>query len=176
MDLASLLSGIGSLGVGTLLGHWLSGRRSRQDARENVILAVEKVERARWYSSSVNSIDSVRAAVLKLEATALKGGLPRKPVMLYGALAIASWRISKKDSDHLLWDEWADVVTDARDLVKDLVWQDRPQRRDGQRDADTLYDRARAVTRRSVTSVWADSSDLRAFEQTYRAGKATSVS
>jgi hypothetical protein len=176
MDLASLLSGIGSLGVGTLLGHWLSGRRSRQDARVDVISAVAEVERARWYSTSVDTIDPVRAAVSELEAAALRGNVPRKPVMLYGALAIASWRISEKDSNHQLWDEWADVVTDARDLVKTLVWQDGPRTSDGQRESDVLYDRARAVTRRSVTSVWSDSSDLRAFEQTYRAGKATSVS
>jgi hypothetical protein len=176
MDIGSLLSGIGSLGVGTLLGSWLSGRRNREDARANVIHAVEKVERTRWYSSSVETIDPVRAAVLELEATALRGGLPRKPVMLCGALAIASWRISEKDSAHLLWDEWADVVTDARDLVKDLVWGDGSGKRDGQRDADLLYDRARAVTRRSVTSVWTDSSDLRAFEQTYGTEKAASDS
>lgn len=170
MDFAALLSGVGSLGVGTLLGHWLSGRRSRQDARENMISAVGQVEATRWYSSSADTIDSVRSAVLELEAAALRGGLPRKPMMLYGALAIASWRISEKDPHHMLWDEWADVVTDARDLVKDLVWQEGSQKRDGQRDADVLYDRARAVGRRSVTSVWADSSDLRAFEQTFRPG------
>jgi hypothetical protein len=176
MDVASLLSGIGSLGVGGLLGHWLSGRRSREDARENVISAVEKVERARWYSSTVDTIDPVRAAVADLEAAALRGSLPRKPVMLYGALAIASWRISEKDSQHRLWAEWADVVTDARDLVKDLVWQDGRRKHDGQRDADMLYDRARAVARRSVASVWAESPDLRAFEQTYKAGAAISAS
>src|SRR3954452_19337924 len=40
--------------------------------------------------------------------------------MLYGALDIASRKTSEKDSHRPLLDEWADVVTDARNLVKDL--------------------------------------------------------
>ncbi|MGY1693921.1 hypothetical protein ACI780_03335 [Geodermatophilus sp. SYSU D00814] len=130
-----------------------------------------EVERTRWYSASADTIDPVRAAVSQLEAAALRGDLPRKPVMLYGALAIASWRVSEKDSGHQLWPEWADVVTDARDLVKDVAWQGGARARDAEQDSDVLYDRARAVTRRSVLSVWADSSDLRAFEQKYRTGE-----
>jgi len=44
--------------------------------------------------------------------------------MLYGALDIASRKTSEKDSHRPLLDEWADVVTDARNLVKNLVWRD----------------------------------------------------
>jgi len=168
VDVASLLSGIGSLGLGTVLGTWLSARRTRLDARADVIPAVEKVERTRWFSSSTDSIDMVRAAVLELEAAALRGCLPRKPVMLYAALAVASWRISEKDPDHSLWDEWADVVTDARDLVRSLVWRDDVAGRDFQREADFLFHRAQAVTRRTVKVVWAESPDLRAYERTYK--------
>jgi hypothetical protein len=169
MDLASLLSGVGSLGLGTVLGSWISGRRDRRAVQASVIRALEKVENARWFTSTNNSIDPVRTAVAELEETALRAGLPRQPVMLYSALAVASWRISEKDSDHRLWTEWADVVTDARDVVKNLVWQDDSVKRDGRDEADLVFRRARAVTRRSVVSVWAESPGLRAYARIYGA-------
>ena len=48
IDPATIVSLIGALGIGSMLGQWASGSKDRRTARAAVLKEIAAVERARW--------------------------------------------------------------------------------------------------------------------------------
>lgn len=136
MDLDAFASALGALGIGSLMGQYLTQGRERRTVRTDVLAALEACESARW--SRAGDTDEVAAvmttAVRKLESAAVVSGLPAKPVDQYIVLAWAArWtsyddvvmcQMEGRDEEFAggIPTNLADVVSAAARDVARLVW------------------------------------------------------
>lgn len=129
-DVATVASLVGALGVGSVLGQWLSGGRDRRAARAAVLDALREVETARWAPAKPEKPTFVQAT-RELETAALLARIPRKYVRFYLHVADAAHTLSQQSWDDYPDEEdgggaisavFADAVREAARLVTDVTW------------------------------------------------------
>ena len=94
-----LVTLLGTLGVGSVIGQYLSGGQQRREVRSRVLSALERVEDARWASEEA-TYRQFREAVQQLESAALVARVRRRVVSEYIFLAHVAWRVSVDDWDN----------------------------------------------------------------------------
>jgi hypothetical protein len=89
-DVATLTSIAGAIGVGSILGGWVTGSKDRRSVRAAALAALGSVERARWAESC--DFPAFRQTTRDLETAALLARIPRAVVREYLILAmVARW-------------------------------------------------------------------------------------
>jgi hypothetical protein len=78
LDAANIVSLIGALGIGSVIGQWFTASKDRKTARAAVLKELALVEEARWYQDGPET-DSPKLsiAIRQLETAALIGRVPR---------------------------------------------------------------------------------------------------
>jgi hypothetical protein len=133
-DLATVIplvvSVLGALGVGSLIGQWVAGGKDRRAARAAVLDKLGAVEAARWYGTD-RGADSEKlvAAVRELETAALIARVPRAAVVPYAQLAVAGlWHMHNEverhdDEERAGLDlSISDAIHDAAEVVSRSAW------------------------------------------------------
>jgi hypothetical protein len=135
LDLATALplvvSVLGVLGVGTIIGQWFAGGKDRRAARAAVLAELGEVEAARWARGDDESAErtAFQTAIRQLQTAALIARLPRRPVVLYSQLALVSLWYTRSQLD--LYDDpeasglpgdFALIVREAAEMISKAAW------------------------------------------------------
>lgn len=145
MDVETIASVLGLLGLGSILTQYVSGGSQRRQARSEVLRALSRAESSRWEGPSDHPVfgDSMR----ELEVAAPIARLPQVTISHYILLASVGRSISaqrwEEEGDPefggAIPSDLADLVTDAACDVAKLAWHpftgrwnliDRVRRRD----------------------------------------------
>lgn len=133
MDVNTISSMLGALGIGSLLAQALAQGRDRRSTRTDVLGALEDCELARWVTDMTES-KSLISATRRLESAAVISGLPSRAVDQYIVLAWAGYWTSYEDMEDAHFSdrdpEYAggipaqlnDLIADAARDVSRLVW------------------------------------------------------
>jgi hypothetical protein len=94
-DLATIIplvvSVLGALGIGSVIGQWVAGGKDRRAARAAVLDKPAAVEAARWVGDDPGDDNvKLRTAIRELETAALLARVPRAAVVPYAQLAAAA--------------------------------------------------------------------------------------
>lgn len=125
-----VVSVLGALGVGSVIGQWFAGGKDRRAARADVLAKLGEVEQARWYEDGPDT-DGPRllAATRALETSALIARVPRTAVLPYAQMATAGLWAMQNDVEVRGDPEWvglevgvADVITGAAEIVSRAAW------------------------------------------------------
>jgi hypothetical protein len=91
LDVPTIVSLAGALGVGSIIGQLVAGGKDRRSARAAVLQALNDVETARW-APAAKGKPSFADSAHALRGAALIAQIPRNPVHLYLLLAqVAHW-------------------------------------------------------------------------------------
>ena len=131
MDIPTLVSIAGALGLGSIVGQFVSAGKDRRAARAAALQAINDVEEARW-APAAEGAPSFSRALHGLYTAALIAQVPRRPLRAYLTYAqAAQWESARA------WNEEPD-----------------PEQRGGGIDtqfADTVREAARTL----IAAVWA---------------------
>jgi hypothetical protein len=134
-DLATIIplvvSVLGALGVGSVIGQWVAGGKDRRAARAAVLDKLGAVEAVRWYEGD-RTADSEKlvAAIRELETAALVARVPRAAVVPYAQLAAGGlWYMHDEvertggddDMAALSWPV-SDAIHGAAEIVSRAAW------------------------------------------------------
>ncbi|QHB37875.1 hypothetical protein SEA_OPIE_32 [Gordonia phage Opie] len=136
MDLATVVSILGALGIGSVVTQHFAGSRDRRQIRAEVLTRLAEVESARWAASGdAPTIDDFMRVVHSFETAALIARIPREAVQQYVFYAFAGRSRSQDgvESDRMSGDfdpeysgalnaAFADVVDDEAHEIAALVW------------------------------------------------------
>ena len=136
IDLGSAAALLGTLGIGSVVGQYLSDAKDRRTARAEVLHALSVVESARW-APRLEGEPSFRDASRQLQTAALIARVPRRLLVEYLTLAQAaawlsaeSWRESGGDEYGNGIDGYlGDSVRFGAQGLADLIWAPLLQRR-----------------------------------------------
>ncbi|RZU30543.1 hypothetical protein BKA19_0161 [Blastococcus saxobsidens] len=155
-DFATITSLIGALGLGSVLGQWINSARDRRSSRANALLALGRVETARWAPVPAGGI-SFQDAARALMTAALLARIPNAAVREYLTLAQAAAWLSatswEEDPDQEIGggaidSEFSQIVRDAAHHLAGIIWAPAPLRRlTLSRRLRELQSRAEALTR-----------------------------
>lgn len=132
MDIASVTSIIGALGIGSFIGQYLIGSQQRRQLRSDVLRCLSNTEKNRWAGPA--STDPKRAefneSIRELETAALIARVPRKTLVTYMRLAIAARGMSEigvaegmgYEEDGGINAVFADIVRDSAAHVTHSLW------------------------------------------------------
>lgn len=129
MDVGSIGSLVGALGLGSVLGQWVNGGGQRREMRARVLAALATCESGRWVSLNREAARPFPELAREVEAAALVARIPRDPMNQYVTLAYAAWWASaataeyEPDGQGGVLSNYARVVTDAADHVTFLAWR-----------------------------------------------------
>jgi hypothetical protein len=122
---------IGALGIGSVLGTWLTGGQARREVRSKVLAALAETEQKRWAGDG--NYHEFNIAVRRLETAALVARVPRKVVLHYVVLAQTANYLSRENYEELGGDEdmgagaingyYAGHVRDAAEIITLCVWR-----------------------------------------------------
>ncbi|MHA6626250.1 hypothetical protein ACU61A_12515 [Pseudonocardia sichuanensis] len=133
-DLAAIIplvvSVLGALGIGSVIGQWVAGGKDRRAARAAVLDKLGAVEAARWFGSD-RTADSEKlvAAIRELETAALVARVPRAAVVPYAQLAAAGLWYMHDEVERTGDDDYAaismpvsDTIAGAAEVVSRAAW------------------------------------------------------
>ncbi len=93
VDIASVVAVLGTFGIGSAVGGYLSSGKARREVRSKVLEALSAVESSRWCDSdSPESWQTLTDALHKLEVAALVARVPYRAVDRYRDVVRASLR------------------------------------------------------------------------------------
>lgn len=129
IDVGSAAALLGTLGIGSVAGQYVTSAKDRRSARAEVLNALGAVESARW-APHTEGAPSFRDAARALQTAALVARVPRALLVEYLQLAQAAcWRSFEK------WEEdpdpeygggisadFADAVRQAARSLSDVIW------------------------------------------------------
>jgi hypothetical protein len=122
LDASTIVSLIGTLGFGSVIGPWAGVSKDRKTSRAAVLKELANVEQLRWHVDAPKLASAIRG----LETAALIGRVPRSAVRPYVQLATAAmWIIQDEveiDREPRLTGEMDDVVIDAAEIISDAAW------------------------------------------------------
>lgn len=129
IDVPTLVSIAGALGIGSILGQLVAAGKDRRVARAAVLQALSDVETARWAPTAEGEPSFAKAA-RTLRAAALIAQIPRTPVRVYLLLAeVAHWeslesleRTGDPELGGGISMDLADVVRDAGRALTSAIW------------------------------------------------------
>lgn len=128
MSLADIISIVGALGIGSILGQYVGAGRQRRELRARVLAALRTCEMERWVDLSNPSEKPFIDLIRDFEAESLVARIPRKAVVEYASLSLAaSWVSGDAAQDDEegrggIPSELSDVVREAATLITDLTW------------------------------------------------------
>jgi hypothetical protein len=77
VDLNQITAIVGALGIGSVLGQWLTNAGSRRKLRADALLALSDVESSRWHSMRSDNTDGeFTVAARKLQAACVVARIP----------------------------------------------------------------------------------------------------
>lgn len=125
-----IVSVVGALGLGSVLGQYLASSKDRREVRARVLSAIAEVEESRWVGEGTATSAQFQAALRNLQAAALVARLPRHAVREYAVLAQAARWLSQEEWDRLGDPEigggidarLSDATREAAKAVAELVW------------------------------------------------------
>jgi hypothetical protein len=124
-DIATVVSVISALGVGSLIGQWFGRGKDRRTARAAVLDKLAEVEEVRWYRGPSDE-DSFQKLIKQLETAALIARVPRAAVKQYHGLALGVLLISKFNNERTdlgsIPTEMSDAVHDAAEIIQKAAW------------------------------------------------------
>jgi hypothetical protein len=123
---------LGALGVGSVIGNYVGGGRSRREVRSAIFKTVAEVETRRW-STDPDSADfpAFIAAVREMETATLIARIPRNAVQHYMILACTARGLSNDavefdPADHSFWgsidSDFDTLVRDAAGVLTQHAW------------------------------------------------------
>lgn len=130
LEVATITSIAGAVGLGTVIGQWFAGAKDRRAAKAAVLQAIVDVEQARWAGDQNPDGGKMREATRSLHTAALIAKLPRKPVRHYLVLASAAHYLSQHDYE-ISGDpehgggidaEFSDIVRDSARVIVARIW------------------------------------------------------
>jgi hypothetical protein len=133
-----VVSVLGVLGLGSVLGQYLASSKDRREARARVLSALAQVEQSRWVGAHATaSLAEFETALRDLETAALVARLPRSSVLEYEVLAQSARRLSAEDWDRTVDPEtgggidayMADATREAARTIAELAWSWGPTHR-----------------------------------------------
>jgi hypothetical protein len=96
VDISTLASALGALGLGSVAGQYLAGGTHRGEARARVLRALSDLEHERWANDKPSEfIEATR----ELTTAALLARIPRDLIREYLTLAYAAWWASRNSWD-----------------------------------------------------------------------------
>jgi hypothetical protein len=128
MDVGSVVQVAGALGLGSVLGQYLSSSGQRRQTRADVLQALAQCEQARWYHPRESG--SVATASRDLTSAAMIARIPPEPVRVYLAVAGAAGGASREHWEQHEDEEYAGsigtemgrLVSASAGIVADLAW------------------------------------------------------
>lgn len=96
MDAGQIISLLGALGIGSVIGQYLGSANERRVVRAAALKALAQTESARWVSGN-GSEPPFPETARDLEAAALVARLPRDAVVQYLTLAHAAFWTSQEN-------------------------------------------------------------------------------
>ena len=135
MDATLVISLLGALGLGSVVGQYVASMAERRGVRAAALGALASTENARWSGEGRANVSFPEAA-RSLESAALVARLPRRAVTQYLTLAYAASWLSHESWEHDpdpeygggINTELANVVRRSATLLTDLAWAPRLQR------------------------------------------------
>ncbi|ALL79331.1 hypothetical protein AD006_28955 (plasmid) [Pseudonocardia sp. EC080610-09] len=122
-----VVSVLGALSVGSLILQWAASGKDRRAARAEVLRALGAVEAARWKFSERDAYQNLRDAIRDLETAALLARVPRRVLIPYSELSIASlwWLMEEADLTEPVGLDLhiSDAVHDAAEIVSRATWE-----------------------------------------------------
>src|ERR1035441_3922380 len=121
-----IVTALGVLGVGSVLGQYLASSKDRRETRARVLTAFADAESVRWVDPDSKTRAEFQTSLRELQTAALVARLPRGAVLEYAVLAQAahrecevSWeRNSAGEIDARL----ADATREAARARADIAW------------------------------------------------------
>lgn len=151
MDSATFIQLLGALGLGSVLGQYISGRTDRRKARADVLEHLGICESSRW-APLVDGEPHFGRAGRNLQSSALLAGLPAEAVRVYLVIGqAAAWESAEAHERYQdpegggISAEHAKVVEEAATMVAALVWRPWRSRILLGRRLDALMRKARAL-------------------------------
>ena len=131
VDAGTVTAVMSALGVGSLVGTYVTVNKDRRASRAAVLQKIQQVELERW--APVNWL-KLRAYSSELSAAALVAQLPRSVVAEYLALAHAAAGLSQDNADERPDDEYsggvnsqiADLASQSARLMTAVTWAPGP--------------------------------------------------
>ncbi|WP_100514693.1 hypothetical protein [Mycobacteroides abscessus] len=128
-----VVSLLGAVGAGSVIGNWFGGSRSRRELRSGVLNAIAVTETKRWASDPDSSdFGDFVTAIRDLETAALIARMPRQAVHHYVVFARAARLLSDDNVEYLPGEEdfWGPIdgyfdtlVRDFAEVLTRLVWR-----------------------------------------------------
>lgn len=127
---SEVVSVLGAIGLGSVLGQYLASSKDRREARARVLSAIAEVEESRWVGEGNATAAEFQTALRNLQTAALIARLPRDAVFEYGALAQAARWLSQETWDRTIEPELgggidahlADATREAARAISELAW------------------------------------------------------
>jgi hypothetical protein len=131
MNASQIISIIGALGIGSILGQWLGNAKERRQTRADVLAALSEVETMRWWSATTKNANDFTLAARSLQTACLIARVPRRVVAEYLIWARAAFWTSEEawnnDPDPEaggggIEADFSDQVREAAVILADAVW------------------------------------------------------
>lgn len=154
VDLLPYVPLLGALGVGSVIGNWFGGGRSRREMRAAVLNALTETEHTRWASDpDATDCKDFSDATRKLETAALVARVPRDAVQHYLLLARTARALSDDSAevsnygpvpflDNSIDGHFSSLVRAAAEVVTELAWRPWITRMQLRRRLQELRERA----------------------------------
>lgn len=128
---SEVVSVLGALGLGSVLGQYLASSKDRREARARVLTALTEVEESRWAGpDAMTTFAEFQTALRKFQTAALIARLPRTAAGEYAVLAQAArWTSEASWKEHPDPDtggginaNLADATREAARAISTLAW------------------------------------------------------
>lgn len=132
MNASQIISIIGALGIGSVLGQWIGNAKERRQTRADVLAALSEVEAQRWWSGTTKTTKNFIQAARSLQTACLIAQVLRKAVSEYLIWARAAFWASREAWQHEVDPEaegggidadFSDQVREAAVILADIVWR-----------------------------------------------------
>ena len=128
-DVMQAVQVIGTLGLGSVLGQYLSSGGQRRKTRADVLVALAACEQARWHPHNEGEPTLVTTG-RDLQTSAMLARVPPQPVRVYLGIAGAASRASRDfwerhgddESGGAIDTDMALLASDAAAMISDLAW------------------------------------------------------
>jgi hypothetical protein len=127
-----VVSLLGALGIGSVVGNYVGAGRARREVRSAVFKELAAVEGARWIGSTDTDWRAFRTAMHSVETSALVARIPRRAVQHYVVFAQAARQLSEESYEERGGDEdmgagginghFARDVSEAARILARLAW------------------------------------------------------
>ena len=131
MCISQVATAVGALGIGSVLGQWLTSGTQRRQVRAVALSALSNVESNRWWRMEANaSSESFTQAARALQTACVIARVPRKAVseyLIYAQAALwqthENWELHPDpDVGPSLEAHFSQLVRSAAKALADVIW------------------------------------------------------